>query len=119
MGNLGGDAPAGVQEHIAHDISHGKRLEEDTCKYKTYSMLFQLMLVLYVARIMIPTMQTCSIVMFVSYNFFTVIKILKPKKLEPTLGCYNCRMICLFITGSWGHLMIYCRYLLCADFSWM
>jgi isoleucyl-tRNA synthetase len=44
------------EKNKAHNRAHAKIVEEEKYKFKKYCTLFRLMFILYVARIMIPTM---------------------------------------------------------------
>jgi hypothetical protein len=45
-----------LSDYKEKHISHDKRHEEEKCKSRKYCTLFWLMLILYVTRVMIPTM---------------------------------------------------------------
>jgi hypothetical protein len=44
------------EKNKAHNRAHAKILEDEICKSRKYCTLFWLMFILYVARIMMPTM---------------------------------------------------------------
>ena len=48
-----------MEKKRADDISHRKRLALENFKYRKYCTLFWLMVVLYLARIIVPTVESC------------------------------------------------------------